>query len=140
MANDKIHDAVVTALKKDDWHILHENFSIRYAEFEIRVDVVAEYPAILAEKDNHQVLVEIKTFGGRSFIKQLQYAIGQYVVYRNMLTLTEMDYELFLAVEESVYEKSFLLEAASQIVRFNQLNLLVVNVNRKEIVRWIKQP
>jgi len=139
MAKDKIHDDVVEALQKDGWHIIKEHFSIRYAEFEVSIDIAAERPAVLAEKNGRQILVEIKTFGGRSFINELQDAIGQYILYRNMLTLTNIDYELFLAIDESIYDSYFEKEAANQVVRFNQLNILVVNVKRQEVVKWLKQ-
>jgi len=91
MANDKIHDSVVQALKNDGWHILREHFNIRYEELEIRVDIAAEHPAILAEKGGRRILVEIKTFGGRSFIRELQNAVGQYTIYKNILALTGLD-------------------------------------------------
>ncbi|MEM7539773.1 MAG: element excision factor XisH family protein [Chloroflexota bacterium] len=138
MANDKIHDAVVAALKNDDWHILHQNFSIRYAEVEIRADVIAEPPPILAEKDDRQILVEIKTFGGRSFIKEMQHALGQYIYYRNILTFKQETYEMFMAIDKSVYEMLFQQQATSQIVKINKINLLIVDVPRKEVVKWIK--
>lgn len=138
MANDKIHDAVVQALKNDGWNIIREHFSVRYEELEIRVDVVAERPAVLAEKDGHRILIEIKTFGGRSFMKELQNAVGQYTIYKNILALAQIDYELFLAVNESVYEVAFQQKATTQIVQLNQIKLLIVDIDNQEIVKWIK--
>ncbi|MCX6048510.1 MAG: element excision factor XisH family protein [Chloroflexi bacterium] len=139
MANDTIHDAIVQALKHDGWHILREHFSVRYEELEIRVDIVAERPAaVLAEKDGHRILVKIKTFGGRSFIKDLQNAVGQYTIYKNILALADLDYELFLAIHESIYEVAFQQKATSAIVQLNQLKLLVVNIDSQEIVKWIE--
>lgn len=139
MANDLIHDAVVQALKNDGWHILREHFSVRYEELEIRVDIAAERPAaVLAEKDGHRILVEIKTFGGRSFIKDLQNAVGQYTIYKNILALADLNYELFLAIDESVYEVAFQQKATSRIVQLNQLRMLIVDIDNQEIVRWIK--
>lgn len=138
MANDKIHDAVVQALRYDGWLILREHFSIRYEELEIRVDIAAEQPAVLAEKEGRRILVEIKSFGGRSFMKDLQNAVGQYTIYRNILALSELTYDLFLAIHESVYDAAFQQKAVSQIVELNQLKLLVVNIDTQEVVKWIK--
>ncbi|MCE7983753.1 MAG: XisH protein [Caldilinea sp. CFX5] len=138
MANDKIHNAVVQALKNDGWQILREHFNVRYEELEIRVDIAAEQPAILAEKSGRRILVEIKTFGGRSFIRELQNAIGQYTIYRNILALVGLDYELFLAIHETVYDAAFQQKATSQIIQINQLKLLIVNVDSQEVVKWIK--
>ena len=138
MANDTIHDAVIQALKNDGWHIIREHFSIRYEELEIRVDIVAEQPAVLAEKEGHRILVEIKTFGGRSFMKDLQNAIGQYTIYKNILMLSGLDYELFLAIHETVYEAAFQQKALNQILQLNQVKLLVVDIDSQEVVKWIK--
>ena len=138
MANDTIHDAVIQALKNDGWHIIREHFSIRYEELEIRVDIVAEQPAVFAEKEGHRILVEIKTFGGRSFMKDLQNAIGQYTIYKNILMLSGLDYELFLAIHETVYEAAFQQKALNQILQLNQVKLLVVDIDSQEVVKWIK--
>lgn len=138
MANDTIHQAVIQSLKNDGWQIIREHFSIRYEELEIRVDIVAEQPAVLAEKDGYRILVEIKTFGGRSFMKDLQNAIGQYTIYKNILALSGLEYELFLAIHETVYEAAFQQKAMRQIVQINQLKLLVVNIDSQEVVRWIR--
>lgn len=138
MANDKIHDAVVQALKNDGWQILREHFNIRYEELEIRIDIAAEHPAILAEKGGRRILVEIKTFGCHSFIRELQNAVGQYTIYKNILALTGLDYELFLAIHETVYDAAFQQKATSQIIQLNQLKLLVVNVDSQEVVQWIR--
>lgn len=138
MANDTIHDAVIQALKNDGWQIIREHFSVRYEELEIRIDIVAEQPAVLAEKDGYRILVEIKTFGGRSFMKDLQNAIGQYTIYKNILTLSGLEYELFLAIHETVYEAAFQQKALSQILQLNQVKLLVVDIDSQEVVKWIK--
>ena len=99
---------------------------------------MAEQPVVLAEKDGDRILVEIKSFGGRSFMKDLQNAVGQYTIYRNILALSALEYELFLAIHESVYDAAFQQKAMSQIVELNQLKLLVVNVDTQEVVKWIK--
>ncbi|MEZ4865751.1 MAG: element excision factor XisH family protein [Caldilineaceae bacterium] len=138
MANDTIHDAVIQALKNDGWHILREHFTVRYEELEIRIDIVAEHPAVLAEKDGRRILVEIKTFGGRSFMKDLQNAVGQYTIYRNILALSGLEYELFLAIHETVYDVAFQQKAMTQIIQLNQIKLLVVNIDSQEVVRWVR--
>ena len=81
MAKDIIHDAVKNALIKDGWQITHDPFRMEYEEIEVFADLAAERSPIVAEKEGQKMVVEIKTFAGRSFIRQLQQALGEYSLY-----------------------------------------------------------
>jgi Holliday junction resolvase-like predicted endonuclease len=63
MANDIIHDAVKKALGKDGWTIVKKHLHLEYEELDIFVNLMAERAPFVAEKDNQQILVEVKTFG-----------------------------------------------------------------------------
>ena len=76
MAKDAIHDSIKTALTKDGWLITAEFLQIEYEELEIFADIVAEQNPIVAEKGTKKIIVEVKTFAGRSFIRELQQALG----------------------------------------------------------------
>jgi len=47
---------------------------------------------IAAEKQGQKILVEVKSFLGRSFIKDLEQAVGQDVVERDILLETKLDF------------------------------------------------
>lgn len=47
-------------------------FRMEYEEIEVFADLAAERSPIVASKENKKIVVEIKTFAGRSFIRQLQ--------------------------------------------------------------------
>lgn len=81
--------------------------------------------------------MEVKTFAGLSFIKELEQALGQYRIYLDIISELELGYELYLAVSDRIYDALFEREGARMIVRRNQLRLLVVQVDEQRIVRWI---
>lgn len=87
MAKDAIHDSIKNALTKDGWAITAEFLQIEYEELEIFADLVAEREPIVAEKQGKRIIVEVKTFAGRSFIRELQQALGQYDLYVDIITL-----------------------------------------------------
>ena len=64
MTKDKYHDQVRTALEKDGWMITHDPYFIRIGRRRGFIDLGAARVIIGAERDNHKIAVEIKTFGG----------------------------------------------------------------------------
>jgi hypothetical protein len=139
MAKDVIHDAVKNALIKEGWTITHDPFRIEYEEFTLSADLAAENP-FAAEKNGQKIIVEIKSFIGRSFVKELQQALGQYVMYLDFIELTVPEYRLYLAISELVYDDLFTQQAAQVIIERHQLNLLVVKLEQEEVSRWINWP
>lgn len=91
----------------------------------------------MAAKDKQKIIVEIKTFAERSFIRALQQALGQYTLYLDIIELAQLDYEFFLAVNDVVYRQYFTREGTSQIIQRHQLKMVTVDVEREEIVQWI---
>lgn len=138
MAKDAIHDSIKNALVKDGWVITAEFLQIEYEELEIFADLVAEREPIVAEKQGKKIIVEVKTFAGRSFIRELQQALGQYDLYVDIIALAQLDYDLYLAVSSVIYETFFLRKGTHEIVQRRHLKLLIVNVEREEVVQWIE--
>lgn len=83
---DIYHDTVIEALDKDDWKITDDPFRIRLSvgRKRLKMDLAAER-LISAEKGTRKIVVEVKSFIGRSDIKDLQQALGQYVMYHQVL-------------------------------------------------------
>jgi len=138
MAKDAIHDSVKNALRKDGWAITAEFLQIEYEELEIFADLVAEREPIVAEKNGDKIIVEVKTFPGRSFIRDLQQALGQYELYADIIVLAGLEYELYLAVSSVIYEAFFLRKGTHEVIQRRQLKLLVVDLEREEITQWIE--
>lgn len=76
MAKDAIHEAVKKAITDDRWKILADPFRMDYGSYRLFADLAAER-TLAAERDGRKIIVEIKTFSERSFIKAFQQALGQ---------------------------------------------------------------
>lgn len=63
-------------------------------------------------------------------------ALGQYIVYRQLIELTEPDYKLYLAIDDITYENFFQRKSIQTIVQANNLLLLVVDIQKEIIVQW----
>jgi len=135
-AADFIHDAVKNALVKDGWVITADPYTIEYEEIKVFADLAADR-LLAVERDNKKIMVEIKSFVGRSPIHDLEVALGQYALYQALLEVTAPERALFLAVSDDVYAELFLQKGVQLIVRRYRLALIVVNVRAEEIVQWI---
>jgi len=132
---DIYHSAVRFALIKEGWKILAEDYVLAYGTDRVYADLAAER-TIAAERNNQRILVEVKSFLGRSFIHDLEQAIGQYILYRNILEETKQDFSLYLAVTSGVYESNFQKELPKLIVKRNQVKLIIVDPKTEVIVKW----
>lgn len=70
-------------------------------------------------------------------MKDLELAIGQYIIYRNFINLTEPDYQIYLAITDSTYNGLFQRESVRDVVKINQVFLVVVDVQKEKIKQWI---
>ncbi len=135
-ARDKYHDAVKNALIKDSWTITADPYIIRYEDAELYADLAAEKP-IAAERQGQKIVVEIKSFVGKSLMYDFHNALGQYIVYRNLIQLTEPEYKLYLAIDDIVYEEFFQRKSVQAVIAQNSLLLMVVDTEKEEIQQWI---
>ena len=104
--HDIYHETVKRALQKDGWTITHDPFRVTIGKKRIEADLAAER-LISAEKGPRKIVVEVKSFVGKSDVKDLEQAIGQYVVYRELMNELGIDRELFLAVPSHTYNSLF---------------------------------
>ncbi|MBV7335896.1 XisH family protein [Chloroflexi bacterium TSY] len=74
---DIYHEIVIKALDKEDWKITDDPFRVRIGRKRLKMDLGAER-LISAEKGMHKIVVEIKSFVGRSDVKDLQQALNGY--------------------------------------------------------------
>jgi hypothetical protein len=138
-AADLIHDAVKNALIKDGWTITHDPYVIKYEEVTLYADLGAER-AIAAELAGTKIVVEIKSFAGPSFIQDIKTALGQYGLYQSFLEILEPERKPYLAISQKIHDRYFALKAIQFIVQRYQLPLIIVDVEKEEIVKWTKLP
>lgn len=135
-AKDLYHQTVIDALKKDDWTITHDPLELRYGNRKLKIDLGAER-LIGAEKNAQKIAIEIKSFLSDSAIYDLENAVGQYNVYREVLTLQEPERLLYLAVPQYTYTNGIFEEPLGRLIIAKQrLLLLVFDDSKKEIIKW----
>jgi hypothetical protein len=135
-ARDRLHDQVKNALIRDGWTITHDPLRLRWGAKDMFVDLGAER-LLAAEKGQRKIAVEIKSFGGLSEMADLEQAIGQYVVYRDVLSRVEPDRELFLAISNDVFVSLFEEPIGSLLLENGRTQLVVFDPESEVIQRWI---
>ncbi len=135
-AKDIYHDTVKRALLKDGWKITHDPFPLQIGKKRLAVDFGAER-LLVADRDSQKIVVEVKSFIGQSDVKDLEQALGQYILYYHVLNEMGIKRDLFLAVSQATFNSVFTIELG-QVLLTNQVFKLVVFDDEKEaIVQWI---
>jgi len=135
-AKDLYHNAVKNALIKDGWVIIADPYIIKYEDAELHADLAAEKP-IAAERQRQKIVVEIKSFVGKSQMYDFHNALGQYIVYRNLIQATEPEYNIYLAIDDIVYLNFFQRPSVQLIAGQNDLQLIIVDIQQEQIMQWI---
>ncbi|MDZ7959014.1 MAG: XisH family protein [Aulosira sp. DedQUE10] len=135
-AKDIYHDTVKLSLIKDGWTITNDPLLLQYGTKDLFVDLGAE-KILAAEKSGKKIAVEIKSFISPSPMNDLEKAIGQYILYKNILEETEKDRLLYLAVTNITYKDIFAEPIGKLVIQKNNLRLMIFNSNKQEIEEWM---
>lgn len=136
MALDKIHNAVKNALIKDGWKIMADPFEIKFKDMRVYADFAADRPFV-AERNDEKIVVEIKSFIGRSIVSEFQKALGQYDLYLSFLEETHPEHKLYLAISNKAKEKFFNKLAIRHVIKRFTIPIIVVEIETEEILEWI---
>ncbi|WP_353121296.1 XisH family protein [Planktothrix agardhii] len=136
-AKDIYHEAVKKALIKDGWTITADPYPLEYEDVELYPDLAVE-KVISEEQKQRKIIIEIKSFISSSLMKDFELALGQYILYRDLIQLAQDEYqEIYLAIKDEVYDTFFQRKSIKAVVKLNQVALLVINTDKEEIVQWI---
>lgn len=135
-AKDIIHDAVKNALIKDGWIITADPYTLLYAEVSLAIDLAAER-LIEATRNNQRILVEVKSFMGRSFAKSFQEALGQYQMYVGVLDALQVTDILYLAISDMTYQRFFQQSVYQMLVEKFQIRLVIIDIEKEEVISWL---
>lgn len=124
-------------MHNDGWTITHDPLTIRLEDVKFYVDLAAE-KTIESKGEVRKVAIEIRVFGGLSFLNEFEKAVGQYLIYRQFLGDLFPERILFLAVSSAIYEESFSLPLIQAVVARQEIKLLVFNPETEEIIKWIE--
>jgi hypothetical protein len=135
-AKDAFHYVVKTALQKDGWLITHDPYPLQAGTFDLAIDLGAQ-KVIAAQKQGLEIAVEIKSFLGPSKISEFYGALGQFITYRAALRNQEPQRILYLAVSSDIYDRLFATVFIRELVEQNQVYLVIYNIDREVIERWL---
>lgn len=102
MAKDIYHSTVRTALEKDGWIITDDPLTLKVGGRSAFVDLGAE-KLFAAEKEDKRIAVEVKSFISSSLVKDLEQALGQYIMYSQVLEQQNFNRLLYLAIPQNVF-------------------------------------
>lgn len=80
--------------------------------------------------------MEVKSFIGNSPIKDLEQALGQYLLYSNILRRDYPDRVLYLAVRDDIYFTFFTEEIVQIAIEYQSIRVVVFDALKQEIVEW----
>jgi len=137
LAKDIYHNTVKKALIKDGWEITHDPLRIRLARGKnLFVDLGAER-LLAAERGTEKIAIEVKSFTRPSEMKDLEEAVGQFVLYAHLMLRYYPEYTLFLAVNENTCKTVFEEEAGQTLIEDGIIRLFSFDPIQEVIVRWI---
>ncbi|NJO83051.1 MAG: fatty-acid oxidation protein subunit alpha [Blastochloris sp.] len=135
-AKDLFHQAVRKGLVKAQWTVTDDPLIIQIGGVDLRIDLGAEQ-LLTAEKGRERIAVEIKSFLGPSLISDFHVALGQFLNYRLALETQKSDRILYLAVPLETYYTFFHLPFAQLAIQRYQVQMIIYDAVREEIVQWI---
>ena len=135
-ARDIYHNSVKNALIKDGWTITHDPLRLSWGGKDLYVDLGAEQ-LLAAEKAEQQIAVEIKSFVGDSEVDDLEKALGQYILYRTVLSEREPNRGLYLAVPKDILRDIFKEPLGQLLLRHNLVQIIGFDPQAEVIVEWI---
>jgi len=133
-AKDRLHDAVVRALRKDGWSIKTEQAAILLPERRLWIDIQTE-----KKPQRLVILVEVKGFEHMpSPVEYLAGAVGKYALYRAALDYLKIHTPLYMAVPILAYNGILSEEVGKQTLQRVGIKLIVFDPELEEIVAWIE--
>jgi hypothetical protein len=132
-ALDICHDQVVHALEKAGWSVEPKPFTISIPpRRRVFIDLLARRSSQLV------TIIEIKCFpDGNSDLNELYSALGQYLLYRNLLEQRKIDQPLYLAVPQKAYD-GVIAETAIPLIQELRVKMIVIDLENEVIVQWIE--
>jgi hypothetical protein len=129
------HDALVEALIADGWTITHDPLKLSLGNRRVYVDIGAE-KAIGAEKGGRRIAVELQSFLGESDMHNLESAVGQYILYRTILGVSEPDRALFMAVRPVVADGVLDEPIGRLMLEQERIKVVVFDSTARRVVKW----
>ncbi len=129
---DSCHPQVVHALEKAGWTVSPVPHAIRAPG--------RRYPLLAdqkAQRDEDKIIVvEVKCFVDDE-VTELYTAIGQYMIYRNLLRQSPSNLPVYMAIPTDAYYGIF-RDMAMGVINEAQIKLIVVDLDNEVIEQWLE--
>jgi XisH protein len=135
-AKDIFHEQLKKALIKDKWVITHDPLFVKWGAKDLYIDLGAEQ-FLGAEKLGKKIAVEVKSFIGLSEVEDLKNAVGQFILYHDILNEVEPERELYLAIRDVTFAAIFEEPLGRILLENKRVRLIVFNANMEVIEQWI---
>ena len=89
------------------------------------------------EKQGRKIAVEVKSFVSASPVNDLEEAVGQYIIYEDILDRLEPERIIYLAIRAEVYAQIFSEPIGQLLLEKKRFKLIVFDSLKETIVRWI---
>lgn len=129
---DKHHEIVKTALEKDGRRILYDPFLLKYKGLRLYIDLAAERVS-----GNRKIAIEVKVFGGESFVNDFEKTLGQYNLYKFVLKKAALEHKLYLAISEEIFQKFTDKPAILELVAETDVHIIVFSSEQEVILQWV---
>ncbi|MDJ0727853.1 MAG: XisH family protein [Prochloraceae cyanobacterium] len=130
-AKDIYHETVRMALIKAGWKITHDPLALKVGQRDLYIDMGAEKQA------ERTIAVEIKSFLNPSPVKDLENALGQYLLYQTHLKRIAPKRDLYLAITSTTMRGIFTEEIGLVLIEREIVKLIVFDEVKEVIERWI---
>ena len=135
-ARDVLHPIARPALERDGWVVTDDPLRLQVGRRQRFIDLGAEQ-LIGAARGSVRIAVEVKSFLGASEVKDLESALGQFILYERVLRADQPDRSLWLAIPDRIWNRIFQERLGELLLADGTLRLLVIDVEQEVIERWI---
>ena len=90
-----------------------------------------------AEKQGRKIAVKVKNFVSASPVHDLEEAVGQYMIYEDILDFSEPERIIYLAIRAEVYAQIFSEPIGQVLLQKKRFKLIVFDSLKETVVRWI---
>ncbi len=135
-ARDFYHDVVKSALIADGWTITHDPLVLKVGTKDLVVDLGAEL-LLAAEREGQKIAVEVKSFSGASDVNELEKALGQFILYHDVLEESDPNRCLYMAIPAEILDDLSQEPIGQVLLKRQRVRLLVFEPEQGIIIQWI---
>jgi XisH protein len=128
---DACQPEIVGALQHDGWIITGRQVYIESDDIYVYIDLEAT-------KVDRTAFIEVKCFSG-SYTTAFYAAVGQYLLYREVLDIEMPSATLYLAIPSQTASHIYdnFGTAYGNTLRNNRVKIIVIDLEKEVIVKWI---